>query len=1068
MMAEPRRVQLACLSPATTLHPPPSKKPRTNEPESETPVAATVRIALSLFEPDQKRCPEFCYPELVRNLGERGSKVSSSEKKSVNIFDDEEAQKKEIANIAKKFEEKYGSKKRRRDRMQDLIDMGYGYDESDSFIDNSEAYDELVPASLSTKYGGFYINSGTLQFRQASESEDDVVHEKKKSSKKIKEKGEKLKKKKREEEKKSKKNKYAKTGFTALNGTKDKKKKSRPATINEMLVRFQREKEAKKKPASPVVASTLKSAPSAPPPPLPPTPPQEAEPAPDPLLSCLSDAELLQVATAIDSLSEKDLDKIFNIPPDKPNKGQAAPPTEEEFKKPPSIPDGLPPPLEKRIKELTKGVRASGSDKKTILFTQEMNSALLDIYLLSRDLSSSLRSSVFTHLSSILPCSKDTLVKWASRLHLHKQGGRLGEPLRKLKEAVAKAMPEQINKYHEECKVHNEAKYAKMLEDDKEKEQKAGSEEEEEEEKSSKKSAGPRKKFQWNDEIRQLLCQLVRLKVDMFESEGNSMLTLEDYLKSFLDVEVKPLWPRGWMQARTLFKETRRVYPQLSSIMAKNRALVSPKVKTKETSTKHDKKVISPQSEAQGPSVVSSSTPTKESSVLTSTVSLSQPGVSSISTLNQDNSLDEDLIHNPPSLEGVSEHLTALSNRSAGLGFDFPTSRSVTSVKSTGMEEKRKLCLPQSSPSVASNTPLPSRGYSVDQPLLLGPEKKLTASSHSTKISSDVQQGKLKQHHHQGTNKTPTIINASLQPSVKLYQISNQHSKGNFTHPTQAASPKTLAPSPPQRPATPQTKSPKPQGFNPTSSSTTLKPIISPVVVGKHTGNNSISGQQIYRPPVPRHPIPPNSNSGSTGSQTASSSTTIIQSPQTLVRNPITIPIKKPTVPPQKLTLVAPQDTGGGTQGVAKLLTSSMVAGVGGNAMSPSNMTPTKCSAGPALLTSSPSLTVLTPSYKPNSGKLPTPTSLGILSPIHTFPLHVISFTADPKVSASKDAIVTGPAPGTFHHGLPRNLLGGLHSNSNHHSSPLPHSGLPAHIQPAQTDGAHIHPKGPTVPPRKA
>ncbi|KAG8428898.1 hypothetical protein GDO86_018960, partial [Hymenochirus boettgeri] len=129
-------------------------------------------------------------------------------------------------------------------------------------------------------------------------------------------------------------------------------------------------------------------------------------------------------------------------------------------------------------------------------------------------------------------------------------GSHFREPLRKLKDAVARAMPEQISKYHEECKVHNEAKYSKLLEDDKEKNQKAVSEEDEEEEKSGRKSAGPRKKFQWNDEIRQLLCQLLRTKVDLYEPQESAMQSMEDYLKSFLDGEVKTLWPRGWMQAR--------------------------------------------------------------------------------------------------------------------------------------------------------------------------------------------------------------------------------------------------------------------------------------------------------------------------------------------------------------------------------------------------------------------------------------------------------------------------------------------------------------------------------------
>lgn len=106
--------------------------------------------------------------------------------------------------------------------------------------------------------------------------------------------------------------------------------------------------------------------------------------------------------------------------------------------------------------------------------------------------------------------------------------------------------------------------------------------EEEDDEKPGRRVMGPRKKFVWDDKLRwksdislhrslmwwswdrpsmkawcvyvclcrTLLCNLVRVKLGCYELEAQSSLSPEDYLKVFMETEVKPLWPKGWMQAR--------------------------------------------------------------------------------------------------------------------------------------------------------------------------------------------------------------------------------------------------------------------------------------------------------------------------------------------------------------------------------------------------------------------------------------------------------------------------------------------------------------------------------------
>ncbi|KAM7092043.1 ubinuclein-1-like isoform 5-T5 [Ciconia maguari] len=1070
-MTEPHRVSF------TTLHGPlsssflkRSRKDDGEQPQDSEPAATAVRITLTLFEPDHKRCPEFFYPDLLKSCRGKVKGGSSGDKKKdpADPLNDDEKERHKVEALARKFEEKYGGKRRRKDRIQDLIDMGYGYDESDSFIDNSEAYDELVPASLTTKYGGFYINSGTLQFRQASESEDDYVKEKKKKcpkKRKLKDGGEKMKKKKKDDsydkEKKSKKSKFPKAGFTALNASKEKKKKkySGALSVKEMLKKFQKEKDAQKKKDEEQKVTT--------PSPAEPPAPREAEAMPDPLLSLFghaSDNDLLQAATAMDSLTDLDLERLLSESPEGspfPDVEDGSDPIgmglEQDFKQPPSLPEGLPAPLEKRIKELAQAARAAEGEGKQRFFTQDINNIILDIELQTRELNSQIRSGVYAHLAAFFPCSKDTLVKRARKLYLYEQGGRLKEPLQKLREAIGRAMPEQMAKYQEECQAHTQAKFAKMLEEEKDKEQRdrVCSDDDEDEEKGGKRVMGPRKKFQWNDEIR-----------------------------------------------------------------VKKKVIAPAKVKVKESSCKPDKKVsvsvpsmhssstLALSSEPQG-GALGISAQTRELLSLGTAQAASSTGTPATF---MDDSLDEDLIHNPTSsLEAVSKELAVLNSRARGSpDFTLPAAPKAPPEKIPALassEEKRTFPKSNPSPTSSSGSLQSPLNFLAEQALALGQssQDKKTENSNYKELSCQASPSKILPDAHQAKQKHHSLVRPSHGPQtatsvpgsqVKVFHSGSQLQK-TFTSPApfvKLQNPKSSSPLP-QRSLLQQVKSStKAQSFHssaspgstqnsgsshksPGSSSSSLS------YTGKHSSGSSSSGQSYKSPFVSgslsKHGASSSSSSsGASANQGCSSGSLLpgVQTPssgQASSRPSSSSSVKKTPVS-QKLTLVAPPggsngDSSGGTQGVAKLLTSSLKPAVVSSTASSTSVP--KGTSGAVLLTSSSSLSVLAPSYKSSNPKLPaalSSTPLGIISPIHSFPLHVISFSSDssPKAGVSKDAIVTGPAPGTFHHGLGHSLLAGLHS-SPHHAAPLPHSALSTHLPQSLPDASQLHGKGSNAQQRK-
>ncbi|CAG9532724.1 unnamed protein product [Cercopithifilaria johnstoni] len=138
-------------------------------------------ITLDLFKPTKKSYPEFDYEKICKEYLKEDESSGEDER-----FHDREAEE-----IVRRLEQKYGGKRDKHGHKirfgcaDDYMDKTAGYDLTDPFIDDTEAYDEHVPSALDTARGGFYVNKGKLEFKskytegdEGSDVEDTVTKKK--------------------------------------------------------------------------------------------------------------------------------------------------------------------------------------------------------------------------------------------------------------------------------------------------------------------------------------------------------------------------------------------------------------------------------------------------------------------------------------------------------------------------------------------------------------------------------------------------------------------------------------------------------------------------------------------------------------------------------------------------------------------------------------------------------------------------------------------------------------------------------------------------------------------------
>lgn len=484
----------------------------------------TVRIVKKLPQTNEDIFPEYNFKDELDAFKKKKSKVSEN---GFHMSDDDVS---DVRRIAQEMEEKYGkstcgTKKRRRGRRDDYADIGMGYDESDSFIDNTDGYDEIIPQNVTTLHGGFYINCGALEFKTDdkvdSPDEDESSSSSSSSSS--------------EDEEENDKGKSSQNKKRPLESSSSEEDKEKDNTCEEKKVKVEANgmhnalkrklfshnkihvKKKKDLEQSPNIQNTVKNL------------IMEKRKDLNLNLSIPGDVEIIAPDTNIKSYSDT-IESVVKA------SEQAIEIKKSSQDSDVQLPENLPSNILDAVNRCRQVPLGVGSE----IFTEEINNVLLSMERKCKCLGKPSKMKVYKYLSHYMKLDTNILTKHCNNLLLRDEEKKIKNLLHKLKKEIDSLMPNIIKNYEKDCDlVLQKRSMLQSQEGNKEKVTKIGR---------------PKRKFQWNDQTRKLLKETATLRRRCFSLESKPKESWEDEMALFLKTKVLNLWPEGWMTIVSLTK----------------------------------------------------------------------------------------------------------------------------------------------------------------------------------------------------------------------------------------------------------------------------------------------------------------------------------------------------------------------------------------------------------------------------------------------------------------------------------------------------------------------------------